>query len=139
MSLSKNKYSEDELQSVGKGLAESIRSTYSKPPKSVYDFNYDYLNKLVSYCQEEGWRPVLITTPVTDYCTRYFSREFLAGFHDKVERIGKKEGVLYLDFSRDAEFSGKAYLFKDADHLNTIGRRRFTEVVIEKLKEMNML
>lgn len=133
-----NKYSEKTLDSVGRN-----RATYHKrlidQPQSVYDYNLANLEKLISYCRENGWRPVLVTTPFTSQYTRNFSSAFLDDFHRRAEEVGGKYGVPYLDFSLNAPYADDIDLFCDSDHLNARGRAMFTAEVIEALRRMGML
>lgn len=138
MKLTKNKYSADALRSIGRRVANKDKPQ-AEPPESVYDFNRTYLDKLVSYSQKEGWRPVLVTTPLTQYYMCNFSQAFLDDFHARVDKLSKKYGVPYLDFSHDTAFASNSALFNDASHLNVPGRAQFTRMVIENLKGMELL
>jgi hypothetical protein len=134
----KNKFSERKLASVARSRAAYHKRLIDQP-ESVYDYNLANLAELISYCQEQGWRPVLVTTPYTSQYTSNFSSDFLDDFHERAEAVGKKYGVPYLDFSRSAPYSGDIELFCDSDHLNVRGRERFTGEVIDTLREMGML
>lgn len=137
--LTKNNVSADSLRSSGRSAAADVQKQIKDQPESVFYFNSAYLDKLVLLCQKEDWRPVLVTTPFSQYYTCNFSQAFLDDFHARVEKVSKKYGVPYLDFSDDASFSGNIAIFKNADHLNVPGGVQFTRAVIDKLKGMGLL
>lgn len=133
-----NRFSADRIASAGRRRAEYHKRLIDQP-ESVYEYNRANLEKLVSFCLQRGWRPVLVTTPFTDAYTRNFSSGFFDDFRRRVEEVARKYGVPYLDFSRSAPYSGDIDLFCDSDHLNARGRALFTGEVIGTLRQMGML
>ena len=92
------------------------------------------LYEIVKICQESDFIPVLVTTPFTwEYVNIIDEKD--AGFWDEfnqiIDGVCTKTGVEYRDYSRDERFKNHE-LFRDADHLNDNGARKFTNTIIEE-------
>lgn len=135
--LAKNKYSADSLKSVGRRRAEEHLALV-RQPKAVFDYNTLYLEKLVAYCQQQGLKPVLVTTPYTSYYFSHFSQAFLNDFHARVAKVQERYGVPYLNYSHDKSYWSDLALFVDSDHLNVVGRKLFTRAVLDRLEAMGI-
>lgn len=93
--------------------------------------------KMITLCREEGMTPILITPPVTDayikkarekapeYCNQ--------GFYDVISKIQEDTGVEYYDYSDDKRFAKNYSMFKDTDHMNKSGARKFTNIIMEEV------
>jgi hypothetical protein len=136
--LYKNNYSTAELDSFARKRA-AFHEEILERPKSDYDFNIGNLDKLLDYCKREGLKPVLITTPYTDYYNENFTKDSYKKFYATIARFRSKFKVPYLDYSHDSRFSASAQLFRDSDHLNVPGRTWFTRIVIDKLEGERLL
>lgn len=76
---------------------------------------------------------VLITTP---YLEEYLvSQNEFYEFYSEIYRITDEFNITYLDYSRDNRFQNRAY-FMDATHLNSIGRRKFTKILLDDLQKV---
>lgn len=94
------------------------------------------LLKLITYCKEHEFTPVLITTPFSVYYTDPVPEDFLDRFHSTVNRIASDTGVNYYDYSHDDRFSENLILFSDSDHLNAEGANYFMEILAEEVPEL---
>lgn len=87
-----------------------------------------YLRKIIEFCQEEGIRIVLFSSPMHDL--RLVSTENYDGYIDSIKAITEEyEGVLYYDFnlSKPEYFQwNNLGLFYNNDHLNEDGAAVFT-------------
>jgi len=101
--------------------------------KTNHQENINYLKELIEYSQSKKFKPVLITTPTTEWYFRNFSDEFLLEFSSLVKAIAADYSIPYLDYSQDVSFRNKPELFLDTDHLNAIGRKIFTSRIIDDL------
>jgi len=97
------------------------------------------LEEIITFCQKLEYKPVLITTPFTEYYTEYFSETFLDEFNVIVCSIADEFSIPYFDYSRDPYFWKSPELFIDDDHLNSIGRGIFTRMVVDTLKKTGLL
>lgn len=97
------------------------------------------LTSLIKLCKEKEITPVLITTPYSHYYSKVFSDIFLSLFYNKINKICNQFNVNYLDYSKDERFAYKEELFMDTDHLNEVGAKKFTKIVIDDLNKLKLL
>lgn len=95
--------------------------------------NVKTLGEIIDHCRENGFQPVLVTTPFTDFYNDWYSKEDLSKFHAAIDGLREKYDVPYLDYSHDKRFSKTLELFADSDHLNPVGRRMFTRILLGDL------
>lgn len=103
-----------------------------------YRANIDIVSKTIDFCFCRGFIPVLIIAPITDEFNALYDKnwsEFWPIFHRFTDELcAKYNGLVCLDYSHDEEFSGHGtMLFRDADHLNAQGSKKFTQKVIHDL------
>lgn len=94
------------------------------------------LRELIDYCKEQGFIPVLITTPFSVYYNNPVPEEFLDRFYSTINLIVSDTGVNYYDYSHDKRFTENLTLFSDSDHLNTEGADYFMEILEEEVPEL---
>ena len=117
---------------VGKNRDENGKVIYN--PEAL-----QAIRDIVLLCQKKGAVPVLITTPVMSYYLEKVKEgepEFYeSGFREAIRRIQEETGVEYYDYSHDERFLHEYGKFMNADHLNQIGAREFTRILMEKVSE----
>lgn len=92
----------------------------------------DSLRNMLALCRQNGWKPVIVTLPVTVYYSKWFSDQALAAFHQTILSLVKEyPEAMYMDYSRDQRFADNIQLFKDSDHLNQPGRLAFTQILLQ--------
>ncbi|MEG1931318.1 MAG: hypothetical protein RR131_09290, partial [Anaerovorax sp.] len=94
---------------------------------------------LITLCQDHKLQPVLITTPYLSYYNKWFDQDMKASFYKKINGFVEKYQVPYWDYSADDRFANSEKYFLDTDHLNEVGAKTFTSIVVEDLKEAGML
>ena len=108
-----------------------------------YQKNFDAVCKIVDYCYEHKWQPILITVPVYSYFYEAFGK--IApyqknGFYQfSKDLLARYPGIPYWDYSHDAELSPNIELFSDDDHLNMYGAEKFTARIIADLRKAGYL
>jgi hypothetical protein len=73
---------------------------------------------------------ILVTTPY--YHPSLDEISYFQSFYEVVNRIAIDNNVPYYDYSRDERFSNTDY-FYNSTHLNTLGRTKFTNIVIDEI------
>lgn len=94
------------------------------------------LYDLIGYCKEQGYHPVLITTPFTDIYVEYVQKidlDFVDIFYEKIDEIAKKAQIEYYDYSADSRLCHEHEYYIDAHHLNPEGGKIFTDIVIKEV------
>ncbi len=89
--------------------------------------------EIIDLCKNEGFYPVLVTTPFLKEYNDEFNEEFYNNFYQDINKIAQENNVLYLDYSHDIEFINNQEYFSDADHLNEVGSKRFTNTIIQEV------
>lgn len=102
--------------------------------KDVEKGNQQDFYNLVDYCIEQGYRPVVICSPITRTFTEVYSKERLDRF-EKItkETISKYPNILFWDYSDDDYFATHNEYFIDAVHMNDVGADAFTKALLERL------
>jgi hypothetical protein len=95
--------------------------------------NVRTLGKIIDHCRQNGFEPVLVTTPFTNHYNYWYSQEDYLRFYAAVGGLSDKYGVLYLDYSHDQRFGRRLEWFADSDHLNPTGRKIFTRILLNDL------
>ena len=124
---------------------ENIHFTYVKwmetdefSPK-YFSQNRKDLQNLIAYCQKQGWRPILITIPITTELEQAMPQNYKQNYlYDQLDQI-YLSGVEYWDFSQDDKFRNDTSLFFNSDHLNPKGSAIFSYHVLQTLIENNYL
>lgn len=93
----------------------------------------DALREIAALCRENAWNAVFVTPPYPDVYTQCYTTENLGCFQDLMTSLSAETGVPWLDYSRDADFSGQYSYFKNIDHLNLSGAKAFSQALQEDL------
>ena len=105
--------------------------------------NKSLVSQIVEFCYAHDIQPVLITTPITSAMNNIF-REKTPDFFDDFYRFTSElqeayPSLPYLDYSHDPRFENDFSLFRDSDHLNINGAKKFTSVVVSDLQTNGLL
>lgn len=95
------------------------------------------LKEILEFCEEKGFRPVLISTPQTYlYNEQIGEKNYEERIYDNIKEIENKmnKKYLYLDYSHDKRFENNLEYFFDDDHLNEKGAEYFTEILLNDIK-----
>ena len=101
------------------------------------------ISQIIEFCYDHDIRPVLVTTPITSVLNDIF-KEKTPAFFDNFYRFTRElqeayPSLLYFDYSHDPRFENDFSLFRDSDHLNIDGAKKFTAVVISDLQTRGLL
>lgn len=112
--------------------------------EAEYKKNIQTVQDILDFCYENGFTPVLVSTPIMDALSDMYDKEwpeFLGGgIFSRFTReiIDKNKGLVYLDYSRDKEFAAHS-LFLNVDHLNSSGGKLFTSRLLHDLTERGII
>ncbi len=108
-----------------------------------YVKNMAGITKMIDFCYENGFRPVLVASPITTCLFDRFAenKEFSADYDRFVkELLQKYPDIKFLEYTQDPEFASDLTLFSDGlDHLSTAGAEKFTKKVVEDLRKNGLL
>jgi hypothetical protein len=98
--------------------------------RELYDYQLEYFEKIVAYCQENGKELILFKTPKTSW---------MGSDSAQVQALADQHGLVYLDFNRQELLEAIGFDvstdMKDKDHLNTIGAEKLSRYLADYLVE----
>lgn len=98
-----------------------------------FNLNQKELEQLIRYVQKQGWRPLLITLPVSHQLEETLLDDYMEKYlYQNLSQI-KKDGVAYWDFSRETNLAHHPLLWGNADHLNNDGAKIMSYLLLQKL------
>ncbi len=89
--------------------------------------------RAVLLLKERGVRVVLFTPPYYKEYNRLFRAAWKRSMLKTTRGLAKRTGVEYYDFATDPEFESTPKLFKNSDHLNTLGAALFSAKLKERM------
>jgi hypothetical protein len=84
------------------------------------------IREIIEDCRAKGIRLLLVHSPILVQSMRSNSI-------DPIQEIANTYKVEFLDFSSNADFSNNNRLFVNPTHLNAIGAKHFSEILVEYL------
>ena len=108
-----------------------------------FSYNKFLVSQMVEFCYAHEIQPVLVTTPITSVLNNIFwekTPDFFDDFYRFTRELQEAYPSLpYFDYSHDPRFENDFSLFRDADHFNINGAKKFTAVVISDLQTGGLL
>lgn len=97
------------------------------------------LEKLILYCQEQGWRPVLLTLPISQILLDGLQDDYMDVY--LYQNLAKMDlhAVEYLDYSANTGMSDDILFFENADHLSKNGAKVFSYLLLQDLIQQGYL
>ncbi|MEG0069064.1 MAG: hypothetical protein RR693_04705 [Cetobacterium sp.] len=111
--------------------------TTSKRHLAPENLDFTYINEILEFCEKKNFKAIMVGMPQS-----YLYNDQVGDFNYR-KRIKSKIGRLkikpiYLDYSHDARFERDLDLFLDDDHLNEKGAKKFTTIILNDLKQLNL-
>lgn len=113
-----------------KNLLIKKRITEQFGNQTFSEFNYKYLLKIIDLCQQKGITPIIVTYPAAPEYISQIPDNVKIKFYEKLKQSPLNK-LKYLNFI-DLYYNKTEYL-SDIDHLNTDGKKNFTEIILKKL------
>jgi hypothetical protein len=94
--------------------------------------NLATLEELIETCRQDNIKVFILSMPLYKTYIKHLNPEKLAKtFNVTIQIANKYDNVEYLNFSSDPRF--ESLDFYDADHLNDLGAKKFTEILRDTL------
>jgi hypothetical protein len=117
------------------GKAAALRHT-AEAPYSYLRENTGYLEDMITACGAKKARVILLTLPALSYYTSRLDKKQLDLTTRTCEKLQEKfDHVRYFSYLNDPGFTKED--FRDADHLNGRGAKKFTLILRKLLQEKN--
>ena len=137
---------EEFAASITKELVlHSFETMFPDCGQEGFDYNYGYLMKIIKLCNEHKVYPVVVTCPVPDLTSLYYSEtgffENYEIYRNRVLMEVHRNGMncLWYDYSRSQDFCHNYEYFKDISHMSDKGAKAFTADIISKVKKQKIL
>lgn len=118
------------------GLNNMITGDFSDSLQKAFDNNIKTVNEMIAFCLENNFRPVLLVPPVSSILNSKYSKSFMDDVLYKNIKKANTQSVPLLDYLYDERFQDYN-LYINADLLNTTGRKKLTQAVIEDLRKIS--
>lgn len=100
--------------------------------------NIRLMKEMITYCHEHGLQPVIAILPVTEYLSSRFSEEYLEKRVFNYIYESAKAGAPVFNYLKDERFTSPA-LYINSFFFNKKGRKAFTKVMLEDMKQKGLL
>jgi hypothetical protein len=94
--------------------------------------NLDYLNKIISFCNENKIELICVTAPFPKRSLEKLDYREINSFYTS---YFKSKNIKYIDYNYKNEIFIDEKDFKNIDHLNYYGAEKFSKLVIKDLKK----
>ncbi len=98
--------------------------------------NSTIIVQMIDYCQEHGFRPIIVVPPFSKKLNDYFAADFIQSTLGKVFEMATQKGVHIYDLREDEYFQDNAGLYTDGVFLlNQYGSERFIKRLFSKMND----
>ena len=92
------------------------------------------LPEIIRLCKENDIKLIFVRTKTLRFSREVPEPDGLAEYIDDLSRYLQSKGILLIDFSRSERLTPS--LFVDINHLNSEGKRVFTEMLVQAIQPM---
>lgn len=104
-----------------------------------FDANRKNLEKIINYSLSRGWRPVIITIPVSQILLTGLMSDYMQVYvYDNIAKTNLR-GAEYFNFMTDAQLTRDSALYGNSDHLNDKGAIIFSYILLRRLIDRGLL
>lgn len=96
------------------------------------DNNYKLVSSIIEFCNKNGIKIALITTPQYKDYNIHLDKAQLGKMYELIRDLQREYGVLYLNYLQDDRFCADD--FYDPSHLSEIGAEKFTRILKHDLR-----
>lgn len=119
-------------------LKDTISGEITPELEEKFALTRNILSDMIQFCIDNGFRPVLVVTPVSKAMNACISDEFMQKvLYDNIKKANK-QNVPLLDYLKDIRFQDISLYANNADFLNARGRRLFTKVLIKDSENLDV-
>lgn len=114
--------------------AKRLRGKHTKESLENYHFNIAKLNAIINFCKTRGIWVMLISTPMYETYIKNEVPAKKARRRAYIDSVKTTPGLSYVDFENSNRFD--VHDFKNDDHLNSNGAKKFTRMIDSLLKTL---
>lgn len=125
------------VASTARVMENAFYSTHGFEPLDITGIGeewFQYLFKIIKYCQKKGVKITLICAPLSEYLLTGYEK--YEDYHNLIEDIALDNNIEFWDFNfcKEVYFSGKASFYQDATHLNMHGATVLSDLISDLIK-----
>lgn len=95
--------------------------------KPIDPFKEKYLIRLIQDCRRNGTKLIFMVSPSYGQTTR-------STYYSAISNLCKRYGVPLFYHQNDTNFVNDRKYFKDSSHLNSVGAKKYTKMIIPEIK-----
>lgn len=99
--------------------------------KDAFHDGAEILGRILNYCKEHDFRPVVVFPPVSEAMRSQFTGEMQKRFIDDFVREGIDDKTMFLNYFSDNRFGNGC--FQNSFQLNAAGAKMFTDIVLKEI------
>ncbi len=117
------------------GLNDTISDKIPIRLENNFKATQKILMGMIQFCIENGYKTVLVVTPVSKALNKCLSDAFIKKvLFDNINQANSN-GVMCLNYLRSPEYADYSFYHNNSDFLNAYGRKLFTEKLIKDSKK----
>lgn len=101
---------------------------------NVYKENFENLDKTIKILKQYHKKVLLISIPILPSYFESLDSQKYQKMQDALEKLSKENQVPYVNFLADPRFKNQD--FSDADHLNSLGAEKFSQIINQKIHDL---
>lgn len=120
------------------GLKDTVSDKIPSELEKEFTETRAVLTRMIQFCLDNGFKPVLIVTPVSEAMNECLSEAFINRvLFDNIKKANK-QNVPLLTYLRDDRFQDISLYANNADFLNARGRKLFTDVLLNDTRDLHL-
>lgn len=120
-----------------KDLDEDAENRAIRVHSGYYNTSFEviaqHIDKMINKCLLSKKKVVAVVPPFHRAYNTRISAERVKTFRQRMDWIHREYDICVLDYSHDPRFAEEDSLFVNCDHLNRVGARKFTEILIKDI------
>jgi lysophospholipase L1-like esterase len=108
------------------------RNRYKHPNASKYAVQMRFLDRVIRLCQANDIAIILVNMPITKQNADLLESSWRTRYSNDLAALAQEHDVAVLDQCDFAQYNIDDY--RDTVHLNAFGARKFTDLLVEKMK-----
>lgn len=118
-------------------LDEDAENRAIRVHSSYYNTSFEviaqHIDEMINKCLLSKKKVVAVVPPFHRAYNTRLSAERVKTFRQRMDWIHREYDICILDYSHDRRFAEEDSLFVNCDHLNRVGAKKFTEILIKDI------
>ena len=118
------------------GLKDTVSDEIVPELEKIFIETRAVLTNMIQFCLDNGFKPVLVVTPVSQAMNECLSDAFIQKVLSANINMANTQKVPLLNYLRDERFQEISLYANNADFLNARGRKLFTNVLLKDTRDL---